>query len=529
MPPTPFNPVPSVSSEHVSLQSGETQSFDSNYSNENIMRENYGVELSSNELFVVTTYTDFEKLAHGPRGSASSLPLYAYRFNPSDGSMVLINITGDKEEVVNPAFVRHHPCLNVVYICTEDVECNGQIFAYSLGSNGVLTKISQVDAGGTSTCYLTIDRSHRNLLAVNYWDSTLVVVPLSPETGEFTGPIQSMYDPKQGMKMISAAKKNGGCNHSNNDESTISERQKDPHSHALVLDKFYGCVAYVPDLGKDLVREFLYDKEKGSIAMELNNLPSGLSTGKPDGPRYISFHPSYEIAYVVNELSSTVAVFSVDKVLLKDIALASKKQELMDRFKNRSTLRLIQSVSTIPGAFPTKMNTCGRVCVHKSGNFVIVSNRGHESIAIFRVERKNGPRRGFLRQVGFFHTRGESPRHFQFDMSGQYLIVANQDSNTIAVFSFNLSTGEIKYTGNEYRVPSPNFVCSCPMVSDDYEEIEDDGVFFAEETMNETSFTGENSGTSPSSNNDEFLKAELIMARKKIAELEMRLSGMTAH
>lgn len=201
----------------------------------------------------------------------------------------------------------------------------------------------------------------------------------------------------------------------------------------------------------------------------------------------------------------------------------------MDRFKNRSTLRLIQSVSTIPGAFPTKMNTCGRVCVHKSGNFVIVSNRGHESIAIFRVERKNGPRRGFLRQVGFFHTRGESPRHFQFDMSGQYLIVANQDSNTIAVFSFNLSTGEIKYTGNEYRVPSPNFVCSCPMVSDDYEEIEDDGVFFAEETMNETSFTGENSGTSPSSNNDEFLKAELIMARKKIAELEMRLSGMTAH
>lgn len=62
MPPTPFNPVPSVSSEHVSLQSGETQSFDSNYSNENIMRENYGVELSSNELFVVTTYTDFEKL-----------------------------------------------------------------------------------------------------------------------------------------------------------------------------------------------------------------------------------------------------------------------------------------------------------------------------------------------------------------------------------------------------------------------------------------------------------------------------------
>ena len=70
---------------------------------------------------------------------------------------------------------------------------------------------------------------------------------------------------------------------------------------------------------------------------------------------------------------------------------------------------------------------------------------------------------GELRAVGYFHTRGETPRHFQFDSSGQYLIVANQDSNTIAVFNFNLSSGEIKYTGNEYRVPSPNFVCCCPV------------------------------------------------------------------
>jgi 6-phosphogluconolactonase (cycloisomerase 2 family) len=99
--------------------------------------------------------------------------------------------------------------------------------------------------------------------------------------------------------------------------------------------------------------------------------------------------------------------------------------------------------------------------VHQSGRFVIVSNRGHESITIFRVHqgtsRKKGGKpttassRGTLSQVGFFHTRGETPRHFQFDHSGQYLIVANQDSDTIAVFSFNLTSGEIKYTGNEVR------------------------------------------------------------------------------
>ena len=85
-------------------------------------------------------------------------------------------------------------------------------------------------------------------------------------------------------------------------------RQADPHSHALVLDPYVGTVAYVPDLGKDLIREFYYDRENASIDMELNILPSGLCTGKPDGPRYFEFHPRYNIAYVVNELSSTVSI-----------------------------------------------------------------------------------------------------------------------------------------------------------------------------------------------------------------------------
>ena len=191
----------------------------------------------------------------------------------------------------------------------------------------------------------------------------------------------------------------------------------------------------------------------------------------------------------------------------------------MEKFKDKSTLNLMQSVSTIPVAFPTKMNTCGRVCVHTSGNFVIVSNRGHESIAIFRVERK-GLKKGCLRRIGFFHTRGETPRHFQFDFSGQYLVVANQDSNTIAVFSFNMCTGEIVFTGNEYRVPSPNFVCSCPVVAmTDEFNLEDD-----DEVLNLTMMQ---KGEIPLLNkNNNLLQLELKMAYKKIMELEDRLSSL---
>jgi 6-phosphogluconolactonase len=191
--------------------------------------------------------------------------------------------------------------------CTEDCQDNGQIFAYKLGADGSLNKMGQIDAGGTSTCYLTIDKSQRNMLAVNYWDSTLAVIPLDEHTGNFAGPIHSLYDPNKGRGMTALAKKLGGVNHSCNDSNTIQARQADPHSHAIVLDPYVGTVAYVPDLGKDLIREFYYDREGGCIQTELNMMPSGLCTGHPDGPRYVVFHPCFNVAYVVNELSSTVS------------------------------------------------------------------------------------------------------------------------------------------------------------------------------------------------------------------------------
>lgn len=196
--------------------------------------------------------------------------------------------------------------LNLIYTCTEDITENGKIICYAIGSNGNLTKISEVDAGGTSTCYLTIDDAHKHLLAVNYWDSTLVVIPISEETGEFIAPICNTYDPKLGIKVAIATKIDGGVNHSHNDELTIKMRQRDPHSHALVLDPYVGCIAFVPCLGKDVIREFFYDEKEGVIVTELNSSPSSINSGEPNGPRYVEFHQVYNKMYVVNELSSTV-------------------------------------------------------------------------------------------------------------------------------------------------------------------------------------------------------------------------------
>mmetsp|Transcript_46088 Transcript_46088/g.112563 ORF Transcript_46088/g.112563 Transcript_46088/m.112563 type:complete len:541 (+) Transcript_46088:94-1716(+) len=493
------------------------------------------------QLFFVTSYSDFNSLAHGPKGTEASKSIYVYRFHPNDGSMLLLNVHGDSTDVPNPAFSRYHPRLSIVYCCTEDCNNNGKIFAYKIGVEGALEQFGEpVDAGGTSTCYLTISKDQKNLLVVNYWNSTLCVIGLDYQTGAMGHAIKSTYDPKGGKEMVACLKAAGGANHSCNDEATIKARQADPHSHALVLDPYVGRVAYVPCLGKDVIREFYYDAHNGAIGLELNTLPPGLGGDRPDGPRYFEFHPKYNVAYVVNEFSCTVAVFEVDRNLLQEIYVASKRGEDMTKFKGRSTLRLIQSISTLPSAFPTEMNTCGRIAVHKTGKFVIVSNRGHQSITVFRV-KTTGRNKGKLVQVGIFHTRGECPRHWTFDDSGSWLLVANQDSDNLKVFSFNLSSGELKYTGNEYRVLSPNFVCSVPPHQWDESElptvVSEGNLISRNHTMTrfESSDTdgsypsdSEESSKTPNvwdcdKTSEQILQDELAHARNEIADLKKLL------
>lgn len=203
----------------------------------------------------------------------------------------------------------------------------------------------------------------------------------------------------------------------------------------------------------------------------------------------------------------------------------------MERFRGHSTLTLVQSIRTIPPAFPTNLNTCGRICLHPSGRFVLVSNRGHQSLAILRVRTK-GADRGHLSIVGLFHTRGETPRHFAFDTFGQYLLVANQDTDNISVFTFNQSTGEIQFTGNEYRVPSPNFICCCPIAPDRGQENKDlvDPVTGVRNSLQDISLNGLDDSSSSqsclqSNNKDrEELEKKLSQYLAEVEKLKKQLS-----
>lgn len=402
---------------------------------------------SSGCLVVVSSYTQFDNLAHGPKGMEAKNSMWTFRLDEYNGTMALLSVTTGDNDAMNPAFSRKHPDMNTIYACTESVSENGQIVAWDVHpTTGKLTKQSATDALGTSTCYITLDRDNRNLLIANYWDSTIHVYELGPNG--VVGAHRSVYDPNAGRKMAVAA--DNHVNHSINDESAQAERQSDPHSHAIILDPFYGKIAYVPDLGLDLIRQFHFDPDFGKLTAA-GSICSGAVGGKGYGPRYIEFHAWLPIAYVINELSSEICVFEFNHEAANTIIETSGAKQPM-------TLRLLQTIRTVPEEFPNALNTCGRVTVHKSGDFVLCSNRGHDSIACFRVNHDSSPP-GLLTVAQIQHTLGETPRHFQFDPSGQWLIAANQDSNAVRVFRFNLAHGFMEPL-HSYRVPSPNFVCA---------------------------------------------------------------------
>ena len=404
-----------------------------------------------NPLIVVSSYTRFDSLAHGPSGTQATAALWTFRLDSATGRLVLISV--NQEPIINPAFSRSHPHRDLMYCCTESVVDNGSIVSYSINTNsGALTKKSETDARGTSTCYITLDKACRNMLIVNYWDASIHVFGLDKE-GTITKH-RSKYDPNHGREMVAKAGKH--VNHSENDGAAQQARQADPHSHAVVLDPYYGQIAYVPDLGKDTIGQYLFDPETG-ILTSFGQVPSGKPGTTALGPRYIEFHPTLPVAYVINELSSEVAVFEFDHNAARDIINAGSNGRHAKEFK--PSLKLVQNISTIPLAFPKNMNTCGRIAVHKSGDHVVCSNRGHDSLTSFHVHHNSTPP-GLLSLSCIQHTHGATPRHFAFDPSGQWLLAANQDSDSLSVFRFNMAHGNLEEIGKPYSIPSPNFICA---------------------------------------------------------------------
>jgi len=203
-------------------------------------------------------------------------------------------------------------------------------------------------------------------------------------------------------------------------------RQAGPHPHYVTFDRGGQCV-FVCDLGMDKVMIYRMDAARG--ALEPHATP-WVPARPGAGPRQIVFHPQGDFAYTINELDSTITAFRYD-------AAGGIPSEM-------------QTVSTLPPGF-TGQSTGAEMEVSPSGDCLYASNRGHDSIAMFAIDRSEGT----LTCTGHQSTRGRTPRGFALDGAGEWLIAANQDSDTIAVFRVDRASGRLTPVGDPLASPKP--------------------------------------------------------------------------
>jgi 6-phosphogluconolactonase len=349
-------------------------------------------------LVYIGTYTDT------PAGSKG---IYVYQMDPATGSLTPLGVAA---ETVNPTFLDLSPDHRFLYAANEignfENKSAGAASAFAIDrATGKLTLLNQASTVGAGPCHLVLDKKGRNVLVANYGGGSAAVLPVDDDgkLGKATAFIQH-----QGR-------------------SVHPERQLEPHSHCLDLDK-NNRFAFVCDLGLDKVMIYRFDPKKGTLMS--NDAAAFASVEAGAGPRHMVFSRDDRYAYVINELKPLITVFGYDA--------------------KRGVLKELQTVRDLPEDFKGE-NSGAEIELHPTGRFLYASNRGHDSIAVFTVD----PKKGTLMLVQLQSTQGKTPRHFGIDPTGKFLLAANQDSNNVVVFQIDETNGRLKPAGCEITVPAP--------------------------------------------------------------------------
>ena len=337
------------------------------------------------------------------------LGTYTYGESPSKGiySSVLDVETGKLSKPVvaaeakSPSFLEIHPDGRFLYA----IGGGGNVCAYAINrGTGDLKFLNQQPSGGAGPCHVSIDHKGKNVLVANYTGGSASVIPIKADgrLGKPTGFVQ------------------------HKGSSLNLKRQQGPRAHSINVspdDRF----AFVADLGIDKIMIYRLDVEKGTMAA---NEPAFAKVKDGAGPRHFSFGPKGKYAYVINELDCTITAFAYEA--------------------GSGALTEIQTISTLPKGYDGS-NTCAEIRVHPSGRFVYGSNRGHNSIAVYRADTAKGT----LTFVEYERAGINTPRNFNIDPTGKFCLVANQDGDNVVVFEIDRESGELEATGHKISVPKP--------------------------------------------------------------------------
>jgi 6-phosphogluconolactonase len=344
---------------------------------------------------------------------SNSKGIYLFELDLASGALKPQGLAG---EAVNPSFLAIHPSRKYLYAVGEVSDFAGKktggVSAFTIDpKTGKLSLLNQQSSRGTGPCHLVVDRDGKNALVANYGGGSVAALPIQDD-GRLAE--ASSYIQHEG-------------------KSVNPSRQEAPHAHSINLDAM-NRFAFAADLGLDKVLVYRFDGSKGLLSP---HEPPAASVAPGAGPRHFAFHPGGRHAYVINELANTVTAFSYDP--------------------DRGILKELQTISTLPKDFTGTSHTA-EVVVHPSGRFVYGSNRGHDSIAIFAIDNE-----GKLTAVAHQGKGIRVPRNFAVDPTGAYLLVGNQDGNTIAVFKIDVRTGELAPAGEPVECPRPVCLRMIPM------------------------------------------------------------------
>lgn len=349
----------------------------------------------------------------GCNNARRSKGIHASRLDLATGKLSTPELVA---ESATSSFLAIHPNGQFLYSVDDtnfDGQGNGSVRAFAIDrSTGQLTPRNRVASHGATPAHLVVDGRGKNVLVANYNSGSAAVLPVKEDgsLGEASSVVQhsgSGPDPS---------------------------RQRGPHAHSINVspDNRFAIVA---DLGLDNVFVYRFDSDKGLLEP---NDPPYVKVAPGAGPRHFAFHRDGRFAYVINEIASTVTAFAYDR--------------------SRGVLKELQTITTLPKDFAGR-STTAEVQIHPSGRYLYGSNRGHDSVAVFSIDAREGT----LTLVEITPTQGKTPRNFGIDPTGAFLLAAHQDTDNVVVFRVEAKTGRVTPTGQILEVGSPVCVKFLPL------------------------------------------------------------------
>ncbi|MFC3607612.1 lactonase family protein [Stutzerimonas tarimensis] len=349
---------------------------------------------STHALLAVGTYTESMADSEGQPGAG----IHLLRLDLASGELSEAVVHSGP---VNPTYLTS--ALDKLYSIREvgrDASPSLDVFALDRAA-ATLTPLSSLSTPGSGPCHVSVDSLRSLVLVSNYNSGEVLAYSLDPDGLPWDEPVVM----------------------TRSGSGPDSERQDGPHAHCARTSPD-GHFVYLCDLGTDKVMRHPVIDGRVRTSADLT-----LAARPGAGPRHLDFTPSGRHLLVNNELASSLSLYRL----------------------SGDEVALVQELSTLSGE--VEGNKVAALCIHPSGRFVYVSNRGEDSVFAARLDEAAGS----LTRLGSWKAGGRTPRGMAVSPDGRFLLVASQDDGLIQVFRIEPDDGGLQPL--ETRYPIDSAVC----------------------------------------------------------------------